>query len=295
MMREYTEAHTWWAVVVPAHDEAAVIERCLAVLDREELPAGTRLAVAVVVNGSTDRTAALARAWTPRRAAVQVIEVAEASKVAAVRRGLAVLPAGPVVILDADVVTSPGTLAAVFAAVAAEPETVASPRMLLDAHRSRWPVRFYYRVWEQLPYARTGLIGAGVMGIGATARAVVAAMPDVTNDDGWIRRSFAPALRRSTSGCSMVTAAVTTRALLSRRARVSAGNDQLSTAFGGADHGGTSPRALLAGLVQRAYGPVELGTFVVLTAAARLLARHRRRRGHEVWGSDPTSREVQRA
>ncbi|MGO1973130.1 MAG: glycosyltransferase [Propionibacteriaceae bacterium] len=290
-----TRAHRNWGIVVPAHNEETVIERSLAAIDVEPLPAGTRLSVVVVVNGSSDRTADLARAWTPRQVSVQVVESAVPSKVTAVRQGLASLPAGPVIILDADVVVSPGTLAAVLEVVTSEPDTIASPRMLLDAHRSAWPVRFYYRVWEQLPYARTGLIGVGVMGLGEGARAVVATIPDVINDDGWIRRSFAPAQRRTADGCSLVTAAVTTGALLSRRARVASGNDQLDRELGESDAGGTSARVLVAGFRARAYGPIELATFVTLTLLARGLAGYRRSRGRVVWGTDTTSREVQGA
>lgn len=284
-----------WGIVVPAHNEEAVIERSLAAIDAERVPPGTRLTVVVVVNGSRDRTADLARAWTPRQASVQVVESATPSKVAAVRQGLAELPSGPVIILDADVMVSPGTLVAVLESVTAEPDTVASPQMLLDAHRSDWPVRFYYRVWEQLPYARTGLIGVGVMGLGVQTRSLVASIPDVINDDGWIRRSVTVDRRRTADGCSIVTAAVTTGAWMSRRARIVSGNDQLDRELGTGDAGGTSPRALLDGLRARAYGPIELATFVTLTLLARALAGHRRRGGRVVWGTDSTSREVQRA
>lgn len=290
-----TRPRPHWGIVVPAHNEEAVIERSLVAIDAEPIPTGNRLTVVVVVNGSTDRTAELARAWRPRQVLVQVVESAVPSKVAAVRQGLAALPAGPAIILDADVMVSPGTLVAVLESVTAEPDTVASPRMVLDAHRSDWPVRFYYRVWEQLPYARTGLIGVGVMGLGVAARSLVANIPDVINDDGWIRRSFAVDRRRVADGCSTVTTAVTTGALLSRRARVVSGNEQLDHELGTGDAGGTSPRALLDGLRARAYGPVELATFVLLTVGARAVAGHRRLRGRVVWGSDSTSREVQRA
>ena len=87
------------SVLIPAHNEGAVIGRCLDHLfegiDRSDLE------VAVVCNGCHDDTAAVARASGHP---VEVIELDEASKPAALRAGDRLLRTFPRLYLDADVV-----------------------------------------------------------------------------------------------------------------------------------------------------------------------------------------------
>ena len=70
------------SVIIPAHNEEVVITRCLQAL-LEDAPIDA-MEVFVVCNGCTDRTAELARA---QGYPVQVIEIPEASKVAALNAG----------------------------------------------------------------------------------------------------------------------------------------------------------------------------------------------------------------
>src|SRR5688572_19584947 len=84
------------SIVIPAHDEerllGATLERVL-----DGLEPGTE--VIVICNGCRDRTAEVARGFAPR---VAVIELAEASKVAALNAGDAAAQSFPRVYLDAD-------------------------------------------------------------------------------------------------------------------------------------------------------------------------------------------------
>ena len=89
------------AVVVPAHDEAAVIERCLAAMLAEAEP--DEFEIVVVCNGCTDDTAARARRSAPK---ARVIELSEASKAMALRAGDAAASVFPRCYVDADVVVS---------------------------------------------------------------------------------------------------------------------------------------------------------------------------------------------
>jgi glycosyltransferase involved in cell wall biosynthesis len=65
------------SVVVAAHNEAAVIDRCLASL------VAPGVQVIVAANGCTDDTAAIAR----RTPGVEVVELATPSKIAALNAG----------------------------------------------------------------------------------------------------------------------------------------------------------------------------------------------------------------
>src|SRR5262245_18389828 len=93
------------SVVIPEHDEAPAIQRCV-----DALFTGCRqgeLDVVVVCNGCSDATAALARSSGHP---VRVIELGKASKPAALRTGDAAVSAFPRLYLDADV-SLPGSAA----------------------------------------------------------------------------------------------------------------------------------------------------------------------------------------
>ena len=84
------------SVVVPAHNEAAVLARCLAAL-RREVRAG-ELDVVVVANACSDATADIAR-----QAGVRVVETEIAGKRHALLLGDAQCQIFPRLYIDADV------------------------------------------------------------------------------------------------------------------------------------------------------------------------------------------------
>jgi glycosyltransferase involved in cell wall biosynthesis len=89
------------SVVIPAHNEAAVIRRCLDALFTGIEPGN--LEVIVVCNGCRDDTAAVVRSSGHP---VQVLELERASKSAALRTGDRVAHTLPRLYLDADVLLS---------------------------------------------------------------------------------------------------------------------------------------------------------------------------------------------
>ncbi len=96
------------SVLIPAHNEAAVIVRCLDALFDGVEPG--RLEVVVACNGCTDDTARLARSAGH---AVSVVELPQASKAGALRAGEQMLTVFPRLYLDADIVLrGPSALAA---------------------------------------------------------------------------------------------------------------------------------------------------------------------------------------
>ncbi|HEY1238407.1 MAG TPA: glycosyltransferase family 2 protein, partial [Solirubrobacterales bacterium] len=125
---------TLGSVVIPAHDEAAVIGRCLDALfsgfERGELD------VVVVCNGCTDRTADVARSSDHR---VRVVELAEAAKPAALRAGDAAASTFPRLYLDADVVL-PGSAARRVLERLKDGAIAARPPIRYDAEASSAPV-----------------------------------------------------------------------------------------------------------------------------------------------------------
>src|SRR5206468_9477454 len=84
------------SVVIPAHNEAAVIGRLLTAILADAGP--DEFEIVVVPNGCTDDTAAVASSF-----GVRVVETEVASKVAALRLGDASVKSFPRIYVDADV------------------------------------------------------------------------------------------------------------------------------------------------------------------------------------------------
>ena len=172
------------SVVIPAHDEAAVIHRTLDALFTGIEPG--ELDVVVVCNGCADDTARIARAFGPP---VRVRELELASKPAALRCGDAEARAFPRLYLDADVVL-PGSAARLVLERLRAGALAARPPVLYEVSGASAPVRSYYRARSRVPAVLESLWGAGVYGLSATGRSRFAAFPDVVADDLWVDRLF---------------------------------------------------------------------------------------------------------
>lgn len=174
------------SVIVPAHNEGTVIERCLDALFAGFSP--DELDVVVVCNGCRDDTADRARATGHP---VRVLQLAAASKAAALRAGDQAALAFPRLYLDADVVLGDGAARRVIERLQ-DGAVAARPPIVYDSRRSSSLVRSYYRARAQMPAVLNSLWGAGVYGLSAGGRGRFEAFPDLTADDLWIDRQYAP-------------------------------------------------------------------------------------------------------
>jgi glycosyltransferase involved in cell wall biosynthesis len=172
------------SVVIPAHNEAAVIRRCLDALLTGIEP--HELEVVVACNGCTDATAELARSSGH---AVRVVELATASKAAALRAGDDVAVAFPRVYLDADVVLRGSAVRLVMERLRSG-AIAARPPIEYDTTHSSPLVRGYYRARSRIPAVMRSLYGAGVYGLSEVGRSRFDAFPDVVSDDLWVDTHF---------------------------------------------------------------------------------------------------------
>ncbi|MFC4070289.1 glycosyltransferase [Actinoplanes subglobosus] len=171
-------------VVIPAHNEQALIGACLAAVTGDAH--GLDVRVIVVANGCDDATADIART-----AGVFVIELPEPSKPAALNAAGPHLRGVPVVYLDADTVITPGTLRALLTAMdAAGGPVLAGPRPILVRSPSRI-TRGFAAVWSRLPSVAGDVIGGGCYAVNAEGRRRWTDFPDVIADDGYVRSLFA--------------------------------------------------------------------------------------------------------
>jgi glycosyltransferase involved in cell wall biosynthesis len=183
------------SIVIPAYNEADVIERCLDALTARPIEGG--LEVVVACNGCKDNTADRARAYGP---AVTVVETETASKIAALNLGDAAATGFPRIYLDADVVVDLDTIEAIANVLRSDEPLAAAPKMSVDTSRSSWPVRSFYRVWLKQPYHRQGLIGGGFYAVSKAGRERFETFPPIIADDEFVRRHFAPEERLNPAG-----------------------------------------------------------------------------------------------
>lgn len=271
------------SVVIPAHNEAAVIGRCLQALPTDDLE------VVVVCNGCTDTTAEVA---TRLGSHVRVETIPEASKTAALNHGDAVAAHFPRVYLDADTVLRRGAIEAMTRALELGDALAVGPTVQYDLSRSsRW-VRSYYRIWSRLPSVGGDIVGCGVYALSEEGRARFDRFPDLLGDDHFVRDCFSPDERRVTDAVSVVSAERTVRDLVRRKVRVFTGNRLVYVAQAGGRTRGRRRQTQWLDVVRRDPRlAFDLPIYLTVTTLAKLLSRWRTWRGtHLDWGRDDSSR-----
>jgi len=283
-------------VVIAAHNESAVIGRGLAALLKDAEPG--EIGVLVVSNGSTDDTSGVARrAGAALGQPVETIDIAQASKIAALRaaeEALAARPATTRLYVDADVLLETAVVRKLAAAVASDQPRLGVVTALVDTSGAGALVRRYYGVWEALARKRVQGSGTGVLAVNEAAVSRIASWPDVVSDDEWVVRQFAADELVVVDARARQFAARTLSALVRRRARVVNGNKQLDQRWpkpAGTAGAGVRLGELRAALRRRDVSPVGVVIYVAVTVAARALAAWRRRAGTATsWSRDASSR-----
>jgi glycosyltransferase involved in cell wall biosynthesis len=281
------------SVVVPAHNEEAVIGRCLKTL-LEEAPLG-ELEVYVVANGCSDRTAQIALEFP----GVTVIETAAASKAAALNDGDAAAVTFPRFFLDADVELHYSALQKTAESMWKSGALIAAPGLTWDREGRSFGVRAYYRVWAELPYGSGNLVGNGVFALSEDARKRFDRFPPIIADDLFIRNIYAPEERLSVKEASfLIHPPRTVRDLVRVLRRQQVGNAELKLlAEEGRRAWQTSDAGQVAGGLARlkaissrpAIWPL-LPVHLTIYLTARIGARLKYWRGDMKWDRDDSSR-----
>ena len=273
-----------FSVVIPAHNEEAVIMRALDAFV-PDLRQG-EAQVVVVPNGCTDRTAELSRSI----AGVETLDIAVASKSAALNAGDRHARGFPRIYVDADVVLNADTLRALATALAGPAPRVASPTVRFNVDGRPWSVRAFHRVYEKLPYIDDALIGHGVYALSAAGRARFDEFPTVTADDLFVQRLFTTAERIILDAHFVdVQTPKTLRSLLAIRTRTAYGNRQLAAVSQDTHAASTRTTISALGRVIRAEPQIlpAAAVYVGVTLVARMKAK---RRAASVWQRDTSTR-----
>lgn len=305
------------SVIIPAHNEAAVLGRCLKRLLDDAEPG--EFEVIVVPNGCTDGTAEVARSFP----GVSVVELPASSKTAALNAGEELATCFPRIYLDADIqltttcaralvaaVTAPDAVGVTRQDPVAPPPVAAAPgagRRPGEGRRARPPVllaaaprralettgrpllvRAYYAVNSRLPTYRGSLVGRGAIAVSEAGRARFDRYPETFADDLYLDSIYRPEEKGEVSTAAAV--ALTprrTRDLLRRLGRVRAAN----TALRGTD--GRVPPArggswLVDVVLPRPWLLPAAACYLALTLLAEVSALRTATRA--TWGRDESSR-----
>ena len=274
------------SVIVPAHNEERVIAR---LLDALVGPDPEAFEVIVVCNGCNDGTAEVASAYGGR---VRVIEIEEASKRKALRRGNGEATTFPRLLVDADVQLGADSARRLIEAVQDGPQLASAPRRSVPLSGANRFVRWYYDVWLRLPQVVDGLFGRGVIALSEAGSERVQGLPEVMGDDLAASEAFEPAERVIVNEATVVIWPPTNlRDLHRRRVRAATGNAQADRVGLRRKSSVTSLSALtrLARTEPRII--LRFPIFIGVTAAAQLAARRAIRAGdYDTWLRDDSSR-----
>lgn len=280
------------SIIIPAHNEHEVIERCLSAITADA--ARDEFLIVVVCNGCTDDTAERA---SRHRYPVKVIQTPVGSKSNALNLGDAA--AGncfPRIYVDADVVVDADAVRQVRDCLDGGRIHAAAPTMRLNLADRGWAVRAYFAVWNALPYCRDAMVGSGVYGLSEIGRLRFARFPDTMADDNFVRMHFHVSERTAlTTCCFHTTPPQTLWGLIKIKARGHVADRKLRRQFpdlydrGAPDHSA----ALFELAMQPAWWP-QLAVYVAVKLAVRVRAWIKFHLGDtQRWERDDSAREEQ--
>ncbi|MEM6902981.1 MAG: glycosyltransferase [Pseudomonadota bacterium] len=179
------------SIIMPAFNEAAVIGRTLEHLIDDGVSNALKSGawqLIIVANGCRDNTVEIIRQGWPD---VTILELAQASKTAALRAGAA-LATGPAwVVMDADIDVRPSDIKALVAGLDAEAAVAAIGQFQPNTATAGYLVRLFYAAWRHHPYFDGGKFGGCYALKASDTGHLLETIPDLTNDDEWIAREVA--------------------------------------------------------------------------------------------------------
>ena len=151
------------SLILPANNEAMHIAACLeAVLASNSLVNDATVQIVVVPNGCSDDTAVIARSFREKAQLrgwkIDVIELEQGSKLAALNAGDTAANAPVLAYLDADVIVSSSLLKETEAVLSGDAPAYASGQVRLSPAKS-WATRAYAKFYLQTPFMKQSAPG----------------------------------------------------------------------------------------------------------------------------------------
>jgi len=288
-----------FSLILPAHNEGAVIEQTLRSIaaNRVDRP----IQVIVVANGCTDDTAQRPRHFATQhgRAGILQIEVIErtvGSKTLALNLGDRAARYFPRAFLDADCQLSPNLLQRAI-------ETFQHPQVHLVAPEARYIyagrnpfLAGYYRLWQAMPYVKNDTTARGFYAIDAELRERFDEFPSLTADDRFIRNLARPHERRIAQGCyTTVRLPATFSDLIAVKTRWTYGNLELARQCPQSiENDGPHHQGAIGCLIGRPDLWPHVPAFLFVYWCSHRRARRRLAQKHSIWERSESSRPESR-
>ena len=276
------------SVLIPAHNEAKFLPRCLRSLLGQKLSQVMR--VIVIDNGSVDATADVAAQWAPQFEAgghdLLVLHLPKGNKPAALNAGEVVaVPGGCRIYIDADVELSPGCIAKVLETLDHDSSVwMCCPAMRVAPSKS-WATRTYARTWTGLPWVSDDAIGGGFYAVSAAGRKRWDRFPNIVAEDVFVQSQFRKDERRVIrEEFFQIPLPDGLADLIQVRTRWVRGNHELARLRSGEWGRAAFPfRQRIGMLLGRPHLWVGLPLYFMVNAAALVNARRRHRLGTQMW------------
>jgi len=288
--------HVPFTVIIPAHNEEAVIARCLEAMF-VGAPDDHGIQVIVAANGCTDRTAEIARKTAP---SAIVLDLPVGSKTLAMNAAAREALHFPRIFLDADVRCEYRSLAALADALRQPGIMAASPSLRMDLSRSNFLVRAYYRVWLTQPYVRKAMVGSGCFGLSEAGYKRIGDFPPITGDDIWVHSRFPETERRNiaedSSGQPVFFLVSPPRKAVDQirvESRRRLGNEQIRRDYPSPHYSGSNSVGDLGTALRNGASVVDVLIYLAMKMLARMRAARARKAGVGIkWERDLAAREV---
>lgn len=186
------------AVIIPANNEEAYIEACLAtVCQQRDCPA---MLVIVSANACTDQTVSKTNAFAARFGdqghRLECLDRPEGGKLGALNHAEALLNTLGLsgisrVYLDADITCDLTLIGLIAKTLDTDLPRYATGQLVVTRAVSLF-TRLYARFWQSLPFVQSGSVGVGCFAVNGAGRARWEAFPDIISDDTFVRLNFTP-------------------------------------------------------------------------------------------------------
>lgn len=285
------------SVVIAAHNEAAVIGRCLDSLCAGAVPG--EFDITVAANGCTDATATIAA----ERSGVRVLDLPEPGKAKALNAADQVAVGFPRIYLDADIFTSANAARALCVALETRHEDgagagrplAAVPRRDVEVTGRPALVKGYFAISSRLPVFRRGLFGRGMIAVSERGRGRFGEFPEMVADDLFLDSQFTDEEKcHVDTVATTVETPLTTKDLVRRLVRVRRGNSAMRAAGRAGEVGAPIREADRMSWLRDVVVPdprlAPAGiAYISITIWAALLAR-RTPKNSNAWGRDDSTR-----
>lgn len=285
-----------FTIIIPAHNEATVIARCLETL-LADAPETGQAQIIVAANGCTDRTVEIARETAPQ---ALVLDLPQGSKTKAMNAAHVKARHFPRIYLDADVRCSYATLSALAEMLRQPGVMAASPQLQMDLSRSNALIKAYYRVWLTQPYVKRDMVGSGCFGLSQAGYEAIGDFPPITGDDIWVHSRFREGERRNIStdedgNPTFFTVSPPRRAIDQIRVetRRRLGNEEVLRIYPSPHFSGSNQAGDLRAALDEGASVFDVAVYLTIKVIARLRARWTKQRSGAIeWERDLAAREI---